>query len=228
MQLRTATRAGLIVVSSLIVLSGCTSVNKVKRTLALNDLHIQAAVAEDQGDDQKAYDLWTEYVDRRPNSRLAEYRLGLVETRLGLYDQAAGHLRIAHDLEPGNLEYIEALADALAMGNHPESLMKLLRESADEGPAGSGYLRLAKYAQRIGQMDEAQEAIQAAMIHWRGQSPEPYIAMADFAHTIGDQQLEITSLRQALWFDPADQTVLARLSALGLIPGPSLAIEPTE
>lgn len=228
MLLISATRARVLIVSSLIVLSGCTSVNKVKRTLALNDLHIQAAVAEDQGNDEKAYDLWTEYVDRRPNSRLAEYRLGLVETRLGLYDQAAGHLRIAHDLEPGNLEYIEALANALALGNHPKSLMKLLRESANEGPAGSGYLRLAKYAQRIGQMDEAQEAIQAAIIHGQMRSPEPYVAMADFAHTINDQQLEINSLRQALWFDPADQTILTRLRDLGLIPGPSLAIEPTD
>jgi hypothetical protein len=91
----------LLCVFSSSALVGCTSVDNVKRTLSLNDLHIQAAVAEDEGNDARAYALWSEYVDVRPQSALAEYRLGMVETRLGKYDQAAGHLRIAHDLKPG-------------------------------------------------------------------------------------------------------------------------------
>lgn len=228
MQQRIAARFGVLLVSSLVVLAGCTPVSKVKRTLALNDLHIQAAVAEDRGDDEAAYDLWTEYVDRRPNSRLAEYRLGLVETRLGLYTQAVRHLRIAHDLEPGNLEYLEALSTALALDGRSEALMKLLQQTVDEGPAGSGYLRLAKYAAEIGQMDEAKAALDSAILHWRGDSPEPYLAMADFARTIGDVDLEVKSLRYVLWFDPADKLVLNRIQGLGIIPGPSLAVEPTD
>ena len=120
------------------VFIGCSSVSKVKRTLALNDTHIQAAIAEDMGDYQTAYELWTNYVERRPQSVLAEHRLGLVEIELGLYEQAVGHLRIAHDLKPGNLEYIDALATALIKTDRTDSLMTLLHETASEGPAGSG------------------------------------------------------------------------------------------
>ncbi|MBL4697227.1 MAG: hypothetical protein JKX70_00185 [Phycisphaerales bacterium] len=216
----------LLGVSIIIFTSGCSTVDKVQRTLALNDLHIQAAVAEDQGDDAKAYELWSEYVDRRPNSVLAEYRLGMVETRLGKYEQAASHLRIAHDLEPGNIVYINALADVLVLGNRTDSLMKLLRETMEEGEAGSGYLRLASYAQRVGQMDEAHEALLLAVAQNLGQSPVPYLALADFAGTLGDQPMEIEYLRYVLWFDQSDPTILDRLESMGMITGPSLAVKP--
>lgn len=41
-------------------LGACTPANKVKKTLALNDLHIRAAVAEDKGKWDQAYELWSE------------------------------------------------------------------------------------------------------------------------------------------------------------------------
>ncbi len=207
--------------------SGCSSVDKVKRTLTLNDIHIQAAVAENKGDDARAAELWTEYVNIRPQSVLAQYRLGMVEMRLGNVEQAIGHLRIAHDLKPGNIEYIEALAEALARAQHTDALMKLLHETVDEGEPGSGQLRLARYAQRVGFMDEAREALLLAIAKDAGQSPTPYLAMADFANAIGDKDTEIKYLRHVLWFDHSDPAILARLESLGLIPGPSLATAPT-
>lgn len=207
-------------------LVGCMPVNKVKRTLALNDLHIQASVAESRGDDTEAYELWTEYVDRRPQSVMAEYRLGMVETRLGKFDQAAGHLRVAHDLKPGNIEYIDALANALLLAGRTDSMMKMLRETLEEGESGSGYLRLARYAQDAGQMDEAREALILAVVHDQGDSVIPYLAMADFARGINDVDSEITHLRYALWFDVSNAPVLERLAGLGMISGPSLAIDP--
>lgn len=207
---------------------GCTPVNKVKRTLALNDLHIQASVAEGKGDDATAYELWSEYVDRRPHSPLAEYRLGSVETRLGKYAQAAGHLRIAHDLKPGNIEYLEALANTLLLAGRTEALMKLLHNTLNEGGGSSGYLRLARYAQQIGQMDEAREALLLAIAHDQSQSATPYLAMAEFAHALGDQSMEIKYLRYVLWFDPSDPSILDRLKSFGLIAGPSLAVNPAQ
>lgn len=207
-------------------LSGCSTTRKVKNTLSLNNLHIQAAIAEDEGDDQLAYELWSEYVERRPQSALAEYRLGKVETRLGQYEQAIGHLRVAYDLQPGNIEYLEALADALVLSNRIDTLMSLLRQTVNEGETGSGYLRLSKYAQQVGQMDEAREALLLAIAQSKGTSAEPYLNMADFARSIQDTKTEIEYLRYALWFDRSDPTVLARLNDLGLIPGPSLALRP--
>lgn len=207
-------------------LTGCTPVSKIRRTLALSDIHIQAGVAESRGEDETALELWTEYVNRRPQSVLGEYRLGMVETRLGLYHQAAGHLRIAYDLTPGNLKHLDALSNALLLGNRTESLMKLLRETIDEGKPGTGYLRLAHFAQQAGQMDEAREALILAVSQDQGKSIQPYIAMADFAESIGDTITEIEHLRMALWFDASDPDILARLESKGMISGPSLVIDP--
>jgi len=226
MQKKMILTIGTFFAGTFIALNGCTPVNKVKRTLALNDLHIQAAVAEDRGDDLGAYELWSEYVNRRPNSQLAEYRLGAVELRLGKNDAAVGHLRVAHDLEPGNMVFLEALSQAMEASGRHESLMRLLRDTVGEGEAGSGYLRLAQYAQEIGQMDEAKEAIESAISQDQGSSAKPYLAMADFAASIGDSGLEIDSLRHVLWFDSADETILHRLESHGLIAGPSLALAP--
>lgn len=207
-------------------LGGCSTAGKVKKTLALNDLHIRAAVAEDKGDWDTAYELWSEYVDRRPQSALAEYRLGKVETQLGLYTQAISHLRVAHDLQPGNIEYIEALAQAMIANNNRDQLMSLLRDTAEEGPDGSGYLRMGRFAQEAGLLDEAREAFSLAIVNARGLSIEPYLAMADFATFIGDTDMEILNLRSALWFDRTDEALNKRLEGLGMIPGPSLAIQP--
>jgi hypothetical protein len=65
------------------------------------------------------------------------------------------------------------------------------------------------------------------MIYAGNESPEPYVAMADLAKQIGDRDLEIKALRQALWFDPASDELNQRFLGLGVIPGPSLALEPT-
>jgi len=226
--MKLAKAASIILLSALSVnmLAGCTPVNKVRRTLSLNTLHIQAGIAESEGDDQAAYELWSEYVDRRPHSNMVEYRLGMVETRLGLYNQAAGHLRIAYDLKPGNLVYLEALCNALIKAERTDSMMKLLRETIDEGETGTGYLRLAHFAKEAGQMDEAQEALILAIAQDQGDSIAPYVAMADFASVIGNTESEIEHLRFALWFDVSDPEILSRLESLGMISGPSLAVDP--
>ncbi len=104
--------------------------------------------------------------------------------------------------------------------------MSLMRETSSEGEPGSGHLRLARYAQRVGQLDEAQQSIRSAMILLRAESVEPYMAMADLAQHIGDSDLEEKSLRQALWFDPGSDQLHSRFLALGITPGPSLAIHP--
>lgn len=230
MEVSSMNRIGMIVLVLLMSVStgmvGCTPAKKVQRTLALNDLHINAAVAEERGDWDRAYELWGEYVEQRPQSALAEYRLGQVEMQLGLYNQAVTHLRVAHDLEPGNLEYLEALADALVVTGQDQQLLTLLRQTAEEGPNGSGYLRTARYAQEAGMMDEAREALSLAIVNARGESAEPYLAMAAFSRTIGDSDEEVRNLRQALWFDRSDEMINTRLSELGMIPGPSLALQP--
>lgn len=219
----------LILASALLVttiISACSTPEKVRRTFALSELSGQARAAADNGDDQRAYELWTEYVQRRPHAHYAQYELGLVETRLGLMDQAITHLTIAHDLRPGNVDYIKALADAYLKAADTESMMSHLRESVEEGGEVAGYLRLADYATRAGLMDDAKLALRHAVALGGNESPEPHLAMADFANAVGDTKLEREALSRALWFNPASRELDARFLALGITPGPSLAKNP--
>lgn len=209
-----------------VVLGSCGPTQKVQRTFALSELSMEARRAEQSGDLDRSLELWRQYVDRRPHAHFAEYELGLIETKMGLYSEAIGHLTTAHDLRPGNITYIEALADAYHGAGKVEGMMGLMRATVDEGAAGSGYLRLATYARRVGLLDEAKSAIRSAMIYSGGESAEPYLAMAELANQIGDAELEESALRQALWFDPASNELDQRFLGLGIVPGPSLAIQP--
>ncbi len=210
-----------------LVLGACGPTQKVKRTFALNDLSMRAKRAETAGNMDQALSLWREYVDRRPHAHFAQYELGRLESEMGNYTEAIGHLTTAHDLRPANIQYIETLGDTFIKDGKVDSMMQLMRETVNEGEEGSGYLRLAQYARRVGLLDDSKLAIQSAMIYAGTESPEPYIAMADLAKQIGDRDLEITALRQALWFDPASDELHQRFLGLGLIPGPSLALEPS-
>ncbi|MBL4591489.1 MAG: hypothetical protein JKY96_05965 [Phycisphaerales bacterium] len=209
-----------------LLVPGCGAPRKIKTTLASNEVLVQAGAAEDAGETQKAYELWTRYVELRPHEAKGEYRLGRIENQLGKYADASNHLRIAHDLKPGNIIYIEELASALANGGQHSELISMLNASASEGPDGSGYLRLARYAAQAGMMDEAREALLGAIAVNGRTSPTSHLAMADFARDIGDVDNEVLSLRHVLWFDPANAVILERIRSLGVIPGPSLAIDP--
>ncbi len=218
----------LITVSVAILLSSCGPTQKVKRTFALNDLSLKARAAARDGDDQRSLELWQEYVVRRPHAHYAQYELGVTESRMGMYSAAIGHLTTAHDLRPGNVEYIETLGDTFILAGRAEKMMSLMRGTVAEGGKVSGQLRLGRYAQSVGMLDEAKQAIGLAMMYSNGESVEPYMAMADFARAIGDSVLEEDSLRKALWFDTGSDNLDSRFLALGITPGPSLAINPSE
>ncbi len=208
--------------------ASCGTARKVKRTFALNELSVQARMAAQRGDDERSLELWQEYVERRPHAHFAQFNLGQTESRLGMYGQAIGHLTAAHDLRPGNIEYIEALADTYILADKVENMMSLMANTVFEGEPGEGHLRMARYAQQVGLLDEAKAAIRSAIVYFDGESAEPYMAMADFAQMIGDADLEERSLRQALSFDETSDELDQRFLALGITPGPSLAIVPTK
>ena len=211
-----------------LLLSACGPTQKVKRTFDLNSLSLKARAAARDGDDQRSLELWQEYVERRPHAHYAEYELGMTESRMGLYTAAIGHLTTAYDLRPGNIQYIESLADTYILAGRAEDMMSLMRATTREGGEVAGQLRLGQYAQRVGMLDESKQAIATAIVFSNGESADPYMAMADFARLAGDSVLEEKSLRQALWFDPGSDNLHQRFLALGITPGPSLAINPVD
>ena len=59
-----------------------------------------------------------------------------------------------------------------------------------------------------------------------GQTTDPYLLAASFAERLGDLDLALRRLRQAYGIDPYDENVNDRLTALGEVPGPTLALPP--
>lgn len=216
----------LAIALALGVPQGCSTTEAVREKLSLSQISGQAHAAKRKGDLDRAYELWSEYVDRRPQAHYAEYELGLVELDLGLHQDAIRHLTIAHDLRPGNTDYIEALAQAYVDADQPGQMLALLQKTQHEGGHIQGLLRLADYAQRAGFMDDARTALKKAARLDNGDSIEPHIAIANFARRTNNRRLEIAALSRALAFDPSSDAYNARFLELRVTPGPSLAVSP--
>lgn len=216
----------LTVIAAATLAGGCQPAKKVQRTLALNELQNAAGYAEQQGDDAKAMELWTEYVTRRPHEAMAQYRLGTLKLSNGMPREAADHLWIAHDLKPARIEYLEALAEALHQSGERDAMFQLLRDTIDEGGLAEGHLRYAKFASRAGLVDEAEESLRIAAALDGDRNDRAYRLLAQLARQTGDTEAETDAWRHVLWFDRSDEEANARLSELGMIPGPSLALPP--
>lgn len=219
-------RSSILLLAAALLVTGCQPANKVKRTLALNELQNHAGYAEQQGDDATALELWTEYIERRPHEAMARHRLGLVLMRTGKPAAAAEHLRVAHDLRPDRMEYLEALAEAMHQSGQRDELFQLLRDTMSEGGLAAGRMRYAQYAQRAGLIDEAEESLRIAAALEGARSDVPYRRLAELARQIGDPDREIEAWRTVLWFNVSDAEANQRLKELGVIPGPSLALPP--
>jgi len=209
---------------------GCQPANetasKVRNTLALGEIQNAAGYAEQQGKTQEAIELWSEYVDRRPQQASAQYRLGRLLLAEGRADDATDHLWVAHDLKPGNIEYLDLLAEALFQAGERDTMFQMLHDTLEEGGLAEGHLRMAKYAQRAGLIDEALESLSIASAIDGASSDRTHRAIARLARQTGDTEAEIHAWRTVLWYDVTDQEATTRLTQLGEVPGPSLALQP--
>jgi cytochrome c-type biogenesis protein CcmH/NrfG len=171
---------------------------------------------------------YVEYERRKPDD--VDVRLRLAETYLRSGDAKAAReqMHIVRDVKPAKEDSIEGLADALAAAGEQEELMLFLQKMTRERGGVSDYMRLGTYAQQVGNVDEAQEAyLQAARLDG-GKSSRIQLALADFYESLGDKSNTLKRLRMAMYLDPKNEEIPARVRALGEIPGPSLAMPPEE
>lgn len=211
---------------SLLLVGGCQPATRSAKTTPLNELQREASYAELQGNDARAMELWGEFVERRPHEPLARHRYGLLLMRAGDPLSAAEHFRVARDLRPARIEYLESLLEALHQAGEKDELFQLLRDTMGEGGLAEGRMRYANYAMRSGLADEAEESLRIAAALVGTTSVRPYQMMADLARQTGDTEREIEALQTVLWFNVSDPATNQRLRELGVIAGPSLATPP--
>ncbi|HZW10398.1 MAG TPA: tetratricopeptide repeat protein [Phycisphaerales bacterium] len=179
-----------------------------------------------RGEFAEAQPLYEEVVDRRAAHAEAHYELGRNLLALGRASEAREQMILAYNLEPHNEAYFEGMADAYLAAGDEEALFNALEHQIRDRGSVEDYLRFGKYAQKLGQADEAERALLGAAEIDGGQTPEPQLALADFYRTVGDRENEIRRLRMALWFNPSDAEIEARLRELGQVPGPTFVLQP--
>ena len=123
---------------------------------------------------------------------------------------------------------VDALAQSIYAQDRPEPLLALCKEAAEQTGTTRAFLHLGKYLWLSGDVDAAKVAFRKAVILGKPDNAEPYVRLADFYESIGDQQSALTELRRAYGISPHDRQLADRLRAHGMVPGPTIALPPEK
>lgn len=180
----------------------------------------------DHGEYAEAAAEYAQITDRYPGDWQAHYRLGLCRLELNELPAARRELEVAHTIKPQDADIVDALAETMLLQGLDEQLFAFVKAQAESEQTVRAWLRLARYAARIGDADSALTAYETAIVLDKGSSVEPYLQAAKFAEDLGDLDEALRRLRQAYGIDDDDPRVLSRLRELGEIPGPTIALPP--
>lgn len=208
------------IIPAAILTLGCQSQRPIENVLS------DGIEAYDEGDYTTARNDFREYTQRRPADARGHFHIGQTLLALDQPKPAAEHLWLAYDLEPAEPGYLDTLCQALYEADRTDDLYRLLTDLTTDPGHAEDYLRLGRYAARLGDADQAEPALITAVKIDKGQSPEPLVALAEFYQSVGDSENERKALIRAYHISSDDQRVNERLRALGETPGPTLATEP--
>jgi tetratricopeptide (TPR) repeat protein len=180
----------------------------------------------DRGEYADAATEYAQITDRYPGDWRAHYRLGLCRLELDELSAARRELEVAHTIKPGDADVVDALAEAMLLQGQDEQLFGFVKAQAESEQTVRAWLRMGRYAARIGDADSAKTAFETAIVLDKGKTTEPYLQASKFAEELGDMDEALRRLRQAYGIDDEDRRVLKRLRELGEIPGPTIALPP--
>lgn len=179
---------------------------------------------------------YEEYTERAPGDARGNYDLGRTLLQLNRVSEAIPPLWVAYDVDSTRPEYVNTLAEALCraaesatvdLGERAE-LYRFLNARVKQFPTPEEFIRLGKYAERLGDADEALTAYLTAARIDLGQSLAPQLALAEFHLARGDREEGLRRLRMALYLDQTNAEIAAKIRAQGEIPGPTFALQPAE
>lgn len=184
--------------------------------------------AMNEGDYVEAVGDFSEYCERKPGDNTVRLLLGEAYLKAGDPVKAREQLTTAYDTDPACEPCADALAKAYFDAKENERLTLFLRRLASERQRESDYLRLGIYASKLGNADEALQALNTAAAMDKGQTVAPQLALAEFYRSVGDTTNEVRRLRMAAYIAPGNAQMLARARELGEVVGPSFPLRPAE
>jgi tetratricopeptide (TPR) repeat protein len=185
----------------------------------------------------RAAEAYEQYLEIRPGDSAIRTNLGIAYMNLGDYAKAAQNLRLVYTASPSNDRIVNLLAESLARGEKLDELFRLLRSEAIDSQQTADWMRLGRYAMRLGDKDIAQTAFLTAAKVDAGQSAEPHLALFDYYRAMGNRPEAITRLRYAAYIDPQSHELRKRFDLVSAgsgsgsdraIMGPTFPLRPPE
>lgn len=183
--------------------------------------------AMEAGNYAEAAEYYEQVAARRPVDAESLYKLATAYIAADRPALAREKYLLALELRDDG-RFIEGAADALVGINQQGELFKLLRARAEETRSITDYTRLARFAARVGDVDEAEQAYLLAAKLDEGQTVEPQLELARFYGTLGDNERRLERLRMVLFLDPENKEAIEGITDLGEVPGPAFALPPAE
>ncbi|GAB5495031.1 MAG: hypothetical protein Phyf2KO_01110 [Phycisphaerales bacterium] len=193
-----------------------------------NALGIYGDNALEAGNFGEAAGFYEQFVERRPLDPEGRYKLATAYLGDNRPSLAREQFLLGLELRGQDERFIEGTADTLVEMGQQEELFKLLRGRAQSTQDIEDYIRLGRFAARVGDPDEAEQALLFAAKLDQGMNLQPQLELAEFYSLVGDDARQLERLRMALFIDPENKQVMDSIRALGEIPGPAYSIPPAE
>jgi tetratricopeptide (TPR) repeat protein len=215
--------SGCVLVAAALPLGGCET------TVMMREKGLQAMQANDL---PQAEHHLTRAVDKSPDDFLSQYYLGSLYLRQNQPLQAQLALERALTLRPQITpqtdDILDKLAEAMYQQGRYDSLHSFLASSASFYGRPIDYLRQARFLRMTGDVDQARVAYRKAAYFAPPGDATPYIAIAEFYESINNVPEAIRALQYAYWVDPRNPDAAAGLRRHGIVPGPTIAVEPPK
>lgn len=214
--------AALLSGAMMSVAVGCQPPNSLLRRQGMESLW-----ANDVG---RADDRFSKAIAQEPTDWKSQYYVGVVrlkqkrplDAQLAL--EKALTLRSRHGDETQDI--LDHLAQSLYDQNQPANLSAMLQKAADDYGTVRDYLRQGTFLGKIGDVDGAKLAFRKGIKMAPTDDPQPFIALADYLESAGDTQGAIRSLKMAYSIMPRSERLAERFRRYGIVPGPTVPLEP--
>lgn len=217
-----------VVLSGLVLCVGLMAAGCQKPSNFLRKDGMDAYADKDYAAAQKSFE---KVAHRNSADWKAHYYLGLIALEQDRPLDAQLSLERALSLRseyPESAVILDALAQSLLEQSKFANLAAVLQQASDRYGRPEDYLRQAIFLGRSGDVDGAKLAFRKAVRFAKKDDPTPFIELAAFYDALGagaDAQL---ALRQAYYIEPHNVRVNEELRRHGIVPGPTIAIEPVR
>lgn len=210
-----------LLAAAFIPLAGCQKPNAFLRKEGMD------AYADKQY--ELSHQKFSKAVNQEADDWKAHYYLGMIALKQDRPLDAQLSLEKALSVRSENQETIailDALAESLQQQGKYANLAAMLQEAADRYGRPEDYLRQGIYLGKSGDVDGAKLAFKKAIRFAAKDDPTPFIALAEFYDSLGAGADALMALRQAYYIEPYNVRVRENIRRHGMVPGPTVAVEP--